>query len=56
MLAALTRFSGELRSVGIPVSMVEVMDAGDALRHVDLADREGVRAALVGDNGEERPA
>lgn len=47
MLAALTEFSGELRAAGIPVSMVEVMDAGDALRHIDLSDREGVRAALA---------
>ncbi len=46
MLAALTDFSQELRQVGIPVSMVEVMDAADALRHVDLADREALRAAL----------
>ncbi len=47
MLSALTEFSAELRAAGIPVSMVEVMDAGDALRHVDLGDREGVRAALA---------
>ncbi len=46
MLAALTDFSHELREVGIPVSMVEVMDAADGLRHVDLADRESLRATL----------
>jgi len=47
MLGALTEFSGELRTLGVPVSMVEVMDAGDALRHVDLADRGAVRVALA---------
>lgn len=46
MLAALTVFAGELREVGIPVSMVEVMDAADALRHVDMGHRNALRAAL----------
>ncbi len=46
MLSALTDFAAELREVGIPVSMVEVMDAADALRHVELREREDVRAAL----------
>lgn len=46
MLVALTDFAAELRATGIPVSMVEVMDAADAVRHVDLADREALRAAL----------
>lgn len=46
MLSALTDFSHELREVGIPVSMVEVMDAADALRHIDLTHREGLRATL----------
>ncbi len=47
MLSALTDFAGELREVGIPVSMVEVMDAADALRHTDLTDRESVRSTLA---------
>ncbi len=46
MLSALTDFCAELRHVGIPVSMVEAMDGADALRHVDLGDREAVRHAL----------
>ena len=32
--------------MGVPVSMVETMDAAEALRYVDLADREALRAAL----------
>lgn len=47
MLQALTDFSHELREVGVPVSMVEVMDAADAMRFVDLADREALRATLA---------
>ena len=46
MLGALTDFCAELREVGIPVSMVEALDAADALRHVDLRRREAVRVAL----------
>lgn len=46
MLIALTDFADELREIGIPVSMVEVLDAADALRYVDLADRVAVHAAL----------
>ncbi len=46
MLAVLTGFIDELRQAGIPVSMVEALDAAAALRHVDLADREALRAAL----------
>jgi uncharacterized protein with von Willebrand factor type A (vWA) domain len=46
VLSALTDFAGELRAIGVPVSMVEVIDAADALEHVDLADREGLRATL----------
>lgn len=46
MIAALTSFVEELRAAGVPVSMVEAMDAARALRHVDLADRSLLRAAL----------
>ena len=42
----LTRFVGELRQVGIPVSMVEAIDAAQALEHVDLESRSMVKAAL----------
>ncbi|HEX9643182.1 MAG TPA: VWA domain-containing protein [Acidimicrobiia bacterium] len=46
MLRGLVGFVEELRAVGVPVSMVEAIDAADALRHVDLADREAVKAGL----------
>ena len=32
--------------MGVPVSMVEAIDAAEALRHVDMADREAFKAAL----------
>ncbi|MGH2663245.1 MAG: vWA domain-containing protein [Actinomycetota bacterium] len=43
---ALLRFVHRLRTAGIPVSMVETLDAVDAVRHVDLGDREQFRGAL----------
>jgi uncharacterized protein with von Willebrand factor type A (vWA) domain len=46
MITAVTSFVEELRAVGIPVSLVEAIDGAAALRHVDLADREALRAAL----------
>ena len=46
MIDLLTDFIGELRAAGIPVSMVEAIDAMEAVRHVDLSDRAGLRAAL----------
>ena len=46
MLATLTDFVAELRAVGVPVSMVETLDAAEALRHTDLADRGAVKATL----------
>lgn len=35
-----------LRDAGIPVSMVETVDAAHALRHIDLTRRDHVKAAL----------
>lgn len=46
MAAFLTTFVGELRAVGIPVSMVEAVDAARALEHVDLTRRPALKAAL----------
>ncbi|UCG40443.1 MAG: VWA domain-containing protein [Acidimicrobiia bacterium] len=46
MLDVLTAFVQELREAGVPVSMVETIDATEALRHVDLSDRAGFKAAL----------
>ncbi len=46
MLSSLTEFSDELRTMGIPVSMVEVLDAAAALEHTDLSHPENLRAAL----------
>lgn len=42
----LTRFVDELRQSGIPVSMVEAIDAAHALEHVDLGSRPMVKTAL----------
>jgi uncharacterized protein len=51
MLGLLSAFVEELRQVGIPVSMVESIDAMEAVRHIDLAERvalkETLRATLV---------
>jgi uncharacterized protein len=44
--AALLGFFHRLRDARVPVSMVEVVDAFECLRHVDLADRSQFRAAL----------
>lgn len=41
------RFVHRLRRATIPVSMVETLDAVEAVRHLDLADRRGLRAALA---------
>jgi uncharacterized protein with von Willebrand factor type A (vWA) domain len=43
---ALTLFVEELRAIGIPVSMVETLDAASALPHTDLSDRDNLRATL----------
>ena len=46
MLASLTDFADELRTMGIPVSMVEVIDAASALEYTDLSDPRNLRATL----------
>lgn len=46
MNTTLTAFVDELRATGIPVSMVETLDAANALEHTDLSDRENLRATL----------
>ena len=43
---SLLEFFHRLREAGVPVSMVEVLDAFACLAHVDLADRAQFRAAL----------
>jgi uncharacterized protein len=44
---ALLGFFHRLREAGVPVSMVEVVDAYACLGHIDLLDREALRAALA---------
>ena len=46
MFDVLTRFIQELREGGVPVSMVEAIDAMEAIRHTDIADRSAFKAAL----------
>ena len=46
MLTSLTDFADELRTMGIPVSMVEVLDAAAAIEHTDLSDPVNLRATL----------
>lgn len=46
MIDLLLGFVAELREAGLPVSMVETVDAASALRHVDMADRNRLKAAL----------
>ncbi len=47
MIGRLTQFANELREAGVPVSMVEMIDAARALEHVDLATPEALRAGLA---------
>lgn len=47
MISILTGFVSELRAVGIPVSLVEALDAATAVEHVPLADREALRHSLA---------
>lgn len=46
MITVLAEFVDELRTVGIPVSMVEAIDAAEAIGYTDLHTRENLRAAL----------
>jgi uncharacterized protein with von Willebrand factor type A (vWA) domain len=47
VLDAVLRFVAALRRAGVGVSMVELLDAAEALRHVELAEKEDVRTALA---------
>ena len=46
MLRVLTGFVEELRGVGIPISMVEAIDAARGIEYVDLGSRSALRAVL----------
>jgi uncharacterized protein len=46
MLDVMQGFVHELRAAGLPVSMTENLDAMRAIEHIDLADRDTLRAAL----------
>ncbi len=46
MISTLTEFIDELRSVGIGVSMVEAIDAAEAIEYTDLQSRDNLRATL----------
>ena len=46
MIDLLTDFIGELRAAGIPVSMVEAIDAMEAVKHIDIGERSALKAAL----------
>lgn len=46
MLRILTGFVEELRAVGIPVSMVETIDAARGIEYVDLGSSSALRAVL----------
>ncbi|MDF1595187.1 MAG: VWA domain-containing protein [Acidimicrobiia bacterium] len=46
LLDVLTGFIQELRAAGVPVSMVEAIDATEALRFTDLAERPAFKATL----------
>jgi uncharacterized protein with von Willebrand factor type A (vWA) domain len=47
VLDAVLRFVAALRRAGVGVSMVESLDAAEALRHVDLAEKEDVHTVLA---------
>jgi len=42
-----TGFVGELRAAGVPVSMVETIDAMRAVEVIDIGDRAGLKATLA---------
>ena len=47
MLDLLSGFVTELRRSGIPVSLTEHLDAAEAVKHIPLEDREGLKYALA---------
>jgi uncharacterized protein with von Willebrand factor type A (vWA) domain len=47
LVASLHGLFDRLRAAGVPVSMVEVVDAVESLRHIDAADRRQFRSALA---------
>src|ERR1700720_2434181 len=47
MLDLLSGFVTELRKAGLPVSLTEHLDAAEAVRHIPLEDREGLKYALA---------
>lgn len=47
VLASILGFVARVRALGVPVSLVEVVDAVRALRHVDLGDRDQFRRVLT---------
>ncbi len=47
MLDLLSGFVAELRRAGLPVSLTEHLDAAEAVRHIPLEDREGLKYALA---------
>jgi hypothetical protein len=46
MLGLLSAFVEELRQVGVPVSMVESIDAMNAVQHIDLSERVALKETL----------
>jgi len=46
MINTLSDFVAELREIGVPVSMVEAIDAAEAIEYTDLSDPENLRATL----------
>src|SRR5271169_6431351 len=47
MLDLLSGFVTELRRAGLPVSLTEHLDAAEAVKHIPLEDREGLKYALA---------
>src|ERR1700686_3192872 len=47
VLDILTGFVGELRAAGLPVSLIESIEAAEAVHHIALEDREALKYALA---------
>src|SRR5580658_2455317 len=47
MLDLLSGFVTELRRTGLPVSLTEHLDAAEAVKHIPLEDRDGLKYALA---------